>query len=61
MNPTVPLLGGGRIQVEMLAHVPFIQKWELLKSVIQQHYVDENKKLPELVEIMTHEYGFTAA
>lgn len=56
----MPPTGPSRIQVTIPANVPFNKKWDLLKSVIEQLYVDEGQELPEVVTIMKRDYGFAA-
>lgn len=56
----MPPPSAGRIQVTIPANVPFKQKWDLLKPVIEQLYVDENQALGEVVAIMKRDYGFAA-
>ena len=60
MEPSIPLDNGGRIHVELPAQMPFAKKWEVLKPVIRQLYVDENQKLSDLIDFMRREYGFVA-
>lgn len=40
--------------------VPFQERWELLRPIITQLYVDEEKTLSEVVAIMKAEHGFDA-
>lgn len=40
--------------------VPFQERWERLKPIITQLYVNENKKLAEVVAKMKEEHGFDA-
>ena len=51
MDPPVPL---------DLA-VPFDKKWEILKPTIERLYVHEEYKLPDIMQIMSDQYGFVAA
>ena len=41
--------------------VPFDQKWEILKPTIERLYVHEERKLPELMQLIKNQYGFVAA
>ncbi|MCJ1262343.1 hypothetical protein MMC22_002213 [Lobaria immixta] len=56
----MPPTRASRIQVTIPANVPFNKKWDLLKPVIEQLYVDEGQELPEVVTIMKRDYGFAA-
>lgn len=56
----MPSTGAGRIQVTIPANIPFNQKWDLLKPVIEQLYVDEDLAVGEVVAIMKRDYGFAA-
>ena len=40
--------------------VPFHERWELLKPIIKELYVDENMPLSRVQEIMRDQYGFDA-
>ena len=41
-------------------HVAFNQRWGLLRPVIERLYLDENRRLSEVIEIMKTEHGFDA-
>lgn len=56
MNPSA----ASRIQVIIPPDTPFNKKWDLLKPVIEQLYVDEGQPLPEVVAIIKRDYGFAA-
>lgn len=60
MDQPMPSTGASRIQVTIPANVPFNKKWDLLKPVIEQLYVDEDQPLAEVVAIMKRDYGFAA-
>jgi Clr5-like protein len=40
--------------------IPFQQRWEYLRPIITQLYVDEDKDLEDVVKIMKDEHGFDA-
>jgi Clr5 domain len=40
--------------------VPFSERWELLKPDLARLYLDENRKLSEIIEIMKSQFGFDA-
>lgn len=40
---------------------PYAERWELLKPVMSQLYIDEKKKLKDIVKIMAAEYKFFAS
>ncbi|MCJ1396055.1 hypothetical protein MMC18_008942 [Xylographa bjoerkii] len=58
LNTTVD----GEVQniILLLANTPFDKKWAILEPVIKQLYVDEDRKLSEVIEIMRTRYGFQA-
>lgn len=60
MDQPMPPTSASRIQVTIPPNVPFNKKWDLLKPVIEQLYVDENQALPDVVAIMKRDYGFAA-
>lgn len=60
MDPLMPPTAASRLQVTIPANLPFNKKWDLLKPVIKQLYIDEDQPLPELVTIMKRDYGFDA-
>ena len=41
-------------------NVPFSERWELLKPDLERLYLDEKRKLPEIIEIMKSQYEFDA-
>ena len=51
----------GQVQVQLPADLPFDQKWDVLKPVIKRLYIDQDRKLTDVMEIMNAEYGFVAA
>jgi hypothetical protein len=40
--------------------IPFQQRWEYLRPIITQLYVDEDKDLEDVVKTMKDEHGFDA-
>ncbi|KAG8532977.1 uncharacterized protein KY384_001759 [Bacidia gigantensis] len=50
----------GNIAASLL-NVPFGQRWELLRPVIERLYVEEGRKLPEILTRVKDQYGFSAA
>ncbi|KAI4126041.1 MAG: hypothetical protein LQ347_005128 [Umbilicaria vellea] len=44
-----------------LPDVPFHEKWELLKPIIERLYIDESQKLSDVVNAVKAQYGFDAA
>ncbi len=42
-------------------NVPYAERWGLLKDVMARLYMDEKKKLKEIVEIMKADYRFYAS
>lgn len=42
-------------------NAPYAERWGLLKDVMARLYLDEKKKLKEIVEIMKAEYQFYAS
>ena len=40
--------------------VPFDQKWELLKPTIERLYIHEERKLPDVIELIRSETEFDA-
>jgi hypothetical protein len=40
---------------------PYAERWALLKGVMSQLYIEEKKKLKDIVEIMKVEYKFYAS
>lgn len=61
MEPLRQLNEGERVRIQLPADVPFDKKWDILKPAIKQLYIDENKKLAQVMEIVGAEYGFVAA
>ena len=43
-----------------LHSAPFTKRWELLRPVIERLYLDENRPLSEVIEVMKTEHGFDA-
>lgn len=60
MDQSMPSTVPSRIQVTIPANTPFNKKWDLLKPVIEQLYVDEDQKIGEVVTIIKRDYGFAA-
>jgi hypothetical protein len=48
------------LSADALSAVSFAEKWELLKPVIEQLYLKENMKLPQLQQVLRDRYGFDA-
>jgi hypothetical protein len=40
--------------------IPFQERWEYLKPIITQLYIDENKTLTDVAAIMNTDHGFDA-
>ena len=60
MDQSMSSTGPSRIQVTIPANTPFDKKWDLLKPVIEQLYVDEDQNVGEVLTIMKRDYGFAA-
>ncbi|KAH0553065.1 hypothetical protein GP486_006742 [Trichoglossum hirsutum] len=43
-----------------LLNVPFPERWERLRPLITQLYIDDNRKLLDIVQTLKDEYGFDA-
>ncbi|KAI9764311.1 MAG: hypothetical protein M1840_008529 [Geoglossum simile] len=43
------------------SNVPFSARWELLKPDLERLYLDEKRKLSEIIEIMKWQHGFDAS
>jgi hypothetical protein len=41
-------------------NAPYAERWDLLKDVMARLYMDEKKKLKDIVEIMKTDYRFYA-
>ncbi len=50
----------GRVRVQLPADLPFDQKWDVLKPVIKQLYLDQDRKLTDVMEMVKAEHGFVA-
>ena len=61
MEPLAHLYEGERVRIQLPTDVPFDKKWDILKPAIKQLYIDQNKKLSEVREIVEAEYEFVAA
>ena len=48
------------VSADAIAGVPFAEKWELLKPDIEQLYLKENMKLPQLQRVLRERYNFDA-
>lgn len=48
------------IRARLSAKIPFDKKWEILKPVIRQLWIDENRKLSELIQYVESSFGFSA-
>jgi len=40
--------------------IPFNKRWEFLKPTIKRFYIDEDQKLPKVMQLMKEEYHFDA-
>ena len=47
-------------QIQIEPGTPFNKKWDLLKPVIQHLYIDEGKKLAEVMKTLELRYNFIA-
>ena len=45
---------------QSLAKATYDQKWDLLKPVVERMYVDEGKKLKDIIATLKDEFGFNA-
>ena len=45
---------------QSLAKATYDQKWDLLKPTVKRMYVDEGRKLKDIIEIIKEEFGFNA-
>ncbi|KAH0559327.1 hypothetical protein GP486_004158 [Trichoglossum hirsutum] len=52
--------GPSNIATAAHAHVPYEQKWIVLKPIIKQPYIDEGRTLTHVAELMKEEHGFEA-
>jgi len=50
--------GSVRLRVHLPADLPFDKKWDVLKPVIKQLYIDDDLKLSEVIHIIQTEYDF---
>lgn len=50
----------GEGSAEKFLHIPYDQRWELLKLTIVRIYMEENNKLVQLARRMKDEYSFDA-
>jgi len=48
------------VSTDAITGVPFAEKWELLKPDIEQLYLKENMKLPQLQRVLRERYNFDA-
>lgn len=48
------------IRARLSAKIPFDKKWEILKPVIRQLWIDEDRKLSELIQYVESSFGFSA-
>lgn len=51
---------GPSFQAELAATVPFHERWEVLRPIIEQLYVQEKRRLLEVMKIMKADYAFDA-
>jgi hypothetical protein len=47
--------------LQCFLHIPFNQRWEYLKPVIRQYYVDQDLKINDLAKNMKEFYKFDAS
>ena len=47
-------------QIRIPPETPFDKKWELLRPVIQQLYVNESQKLIDVMAFLRERYNFVA-
>lgn len=40
--------------------IPFNKRWDFLKLTIKRLYIDEDQKLPKVMQVMKEEYHFDA-
>ena len=43
-----------------LVGIPYHEKWEVLKPVIKRLYIEENRKLNDIISSIRNQYGFHA-
>ena len=43
-----------------LPNVPYDQRWDHLRPVIEHLYVEEGRKLSDISTMIKHQYGFNA-
>ena len=48
------------LSADAITGVPFAEKWELLRPVIEQLYLKEDMKLPQLQRVLRERYNFDA-
>jgi hypothetical protein len=48
------------LSADALSGVPFAERWELLKPIIEQLYLKENMKLAQLQQVLRERYNFDA-
>lgn len=53
--------GQGSDPLQCFSHIPFNQRWEYLKPVIRQYYVDQDLKVNDLAKTMKEFYKFDAS
>ncbi|MCJ1472336.1 hypothetical protein MMC13_000983 [Lambiella insularis] len=46
--------------IQQLAGTPFDKKWDILKPIIKRLYIDEEFKLPKVMERLRNDFGFHA-
>ena len=42
------------------AKAPSPEEWERIKPIVQRHYIDEGKKLVQVLDLLLKEHGFKA-
>ena len=61
MDPLVPLNPSAAQNLsQTLAKATYDQKWDLLKPMVERMYVDEGKKLKDVIATLKDEFGFNA-
>ena len=60
MEPSTHLDDDERVRIQFPPDTPFDKKWDILKPVVKQLYIEENKRLTEVTEIVEAKYGFAA-
>ena len=48
------------VQVHIPPGTPFDKKWDILKPIMKQLWIDKDLKLVDLINIVRVDYGFVA-